>query len=133
VGRNKVWFTELTANYVGYIDPSYRPNFSIDGGREDQSIELRPGDNVTLNFTLSGFSNRPLSIRFADTENFTSQPNRIMMNANFGEIKLLNNQTTILVKIRTTPTLSPGSYILLVTVTDGSIDRGIYIRLQINE
>jgi streptogramin lyase len=133
LGRDKVWFTELTANYVGYIDASYRPNFSIIESREDQPIEMRLGDNVTLSFTVSGFSNRSLSIKFADTENFTSRPNRIMMSANVAEIKQLNTQTTVTITIRTEPTLSPGSYILLVTVTDGSVYRGIYVRVQINE
>jgi hypothetical protein len=133
LGKDKVWFTELTANNVGYIDASYRPNFSIIGSREDQLIELKPGDNVTLNFTVSGFSTRPLEIKFADTENFTSQPNRILMSANLAEVKLLNNQTTIIIAVKTRSTLSPGSYILLVSVTDSSVDRGIYVRLQINE
>jgi hypothetical protein len=133
LGKDKVWFTELTANYVGYVDASYRPNFSISGSREGQPIELRPGENVTINFTVSGFSNRPLSIKFADSENFTSQPNRIMMSANLAEVTLLNNQTTIVITIRAGSTPSLGRYILLVSVTDGSIDRGIYVRLQINE
>ena len=133
LGKDKVWFTELTANYVGYINASYRPNFSIIGSMANQPLELRPGDNVTLNFTATGFSSRPLSFKFADNENFTSQPNKIMMSANAAEIRLLNNQTTIIITVRTRSTLSPGSYILLVSVTDGSIDRGIYVRLQINE
>jgi streptogramin lyase len=132
LGKDKVWFTELTANYVGYIDAAYRPTFTISGSREDQSIELKPGGNVTLNFTVSGFSSRPLSFKFADTENFTSQPDRIMMSASVAEIKLLNNQTTIAITIKTGSTLSPGDYILLVSVTDGSTNRGIYVRLQID-
>ena len=132
LGGNKVWFTELTANYVGYIDATYRPHFSISGSIEDQSLELRPGDNATLNFTISGFSTRPLSLEFADTENLTSRPNRIMMSANVAEIKLLNNQTTIAITVKAGSTLSPGDYILLVSVTDGSTNRGIYVRLRID-
>ena len=133
LGKDKVWFTELTANYVGYVDASYRPNFSIIGNGEKQSIELRPGDNVTFTFSVSGFSDTPLSFRFADSENFTSLPSRIMMSANVDEIKLLNNQTNVTVTIKTESTLMPGNYILLVTVTNGSVNRGIYVRLQINE
>jgi len=132
LGKDKVWFTELTANYVGYIDATYRPHFSISGSIEDQSLELRPGDNATLNFTISGFSTRPLSLEFADTENLTSRPNRIMMSANVAEIKLLNNQTTIAITVKAGSTLSPGDYILLVSVTDGSTNRGIYVRLRID-
>ena len=132
LGNDKAWFTELTANYVGYVDASYRPNFSITGSSEYQSIEMRPGEILKLNFTVSGFSNRPLSFRFADTENFTSRPNRIMINADVAEIGQLNNETTIIITIRTESTLSPGSYVLLVSVTDGYVDRGVYVSLEIN-
>ena len=133
VGKDKVWFTELTANYVGYVDASYRPNFSISGNEENQPIEMRSGDSVSLNFTVNGSSNAPLSVKLADSENFTSLPNRIMMNPDVAEIKLLNNRTNVIVTIRIGPTVSPGSYILLVTVTDGSVDRGVYVHLQINQ
>jgi uncharacterized membrane protein len=133
LGKDKVWFTELTANYVGYVDATYSPYFSITRNGGDNPIEMRPGDSVSLNFTVKGSSKIPLSVKFADSENFTSRPDRILMNADVAEIKLLNNQTNVIITIRIGSTLSPGSYILLVTATDGSIDRGIYIHLQINE
>ena len=133
LGKDKVWFTELTANYVGYVDATYTPYFSITRNGENNAIEMRPGDSVSLNFTVKGSSKIPLSVKLADSENFTSRPYRIPMNADVAEIKLLNNQTNVIITIRIESTLSPGSYVLLVTVTDGSIDRGVYIHLQINE
>jgi len=130
LGNGKVWFTELTANYVGYVDTSYRPTFTI-SQPSNSDIKLRPGGNFNLTFTISGKSPAPLTIQFADSENFTGRPQRILMNANVTEIRFLNGQETILVNLAADPTLRFGDYTLLVTLTDGLINQGAYLKLRV--
>jgi streptogramin lyase len=129
LGKNRAWFTELTANYVGYVDASYRPDFTVSG--IEQSLKLRPGDNVSVTFAVNGFSNVPLTIRLADTENFTSLPFRIIVKANVTEIHSLSHQATINVMVNADPRLAPGNYTILVSLTDGLINRGLYVSLQV--
>jgi streptogramin lyase len=129
LGKDKVWFTELTANQVGYLDASYQPNFTI-SPPNISNIKLKPGESVNVTFTINGQSAKPLTIQFADTENYTSRPQKIVMNATQTEIRSLTSQDVFVVTITTDKTLQPGNYTLLVTVTDQLTYQGTYIKLQ---
>ena len=130
LGNGKVWFTELTADYVGYVDTSYRPTFTI-SQPSNSNIKLNPGGNVNLTFTISGKSFAPLKVQFADTENITGRLQRILMKANVTEIQSLNGQETILVNVAAEKTLRLGDYTLLVTLTDGLVNQGAYLKLRV--
>jgi len=129
LGKDKVWFTELTANYVGYLDAAYQPNFTI-SAPNISNVKLKPGESVNVTLTVNGESSKPLTIQFADTENYTSRPQMILMTTNTTEIQPSNSQQTIQVTITAEKTLPPGNYTLLVTVTDQLINQGAYINLQ---
>jgi virginiamycin B lyase len=131
LGKDRVWFTELTANYVGYVDASYQPTFIVSQA-SNSKLKLRPGASVNVTFVVSGESTKPLKVQFADTENVTGRPRRIMMNANATEIQSLNGQKDILVSVTADKTLPLGNYMLLVTVTDGSTSQGVYLKLQVS-
>jgi streptogramin lyase len=130
LGNGKVWFTELTANYVGYVDASYQSTFKVSPA-SNPNIKLKPGGNVNVTFTVSGQSLKPLTVQFADTENVTGRPRRIMMNANATEIESLSGQKEIVVDVKASETIPAGNYTLLVTVTDGLVNQGAYVKLQI--
>jgi len=130
LGKGKVWFTELTADFVGYLDTTYKPPFTI-SPPSNSSIKLRPGENVNLTFTISGKSPARLTIQFADSEDNTGRPQRILMNTNVTKIQSLNGQTKIVVNINTDETLPAGRYVLLAAVTDGLINQGAYVTLQV--
>jgi streptogramin lyase len=130
LGKDKVWFTELTADYVGFVDAAYKPNFTISPAN-NPNIKLRPGGNINVTFTVSGQSEQPLMVQFADTEKATGRPQRIFNNANVTEIESFNGRKTIAVKITADKTIQVGNYTLLITVTDGLTYQGAYIRLQI--
>ena len=130
VAKDKVWFTELTANYVGYVDASYQPNFTI-SPPNNPVIKMKPGENTNLTFTIQGQSPQPLTIQFADTENYTAKPQKIIMTPNTEEITSLNGQTNLTVNVKADETLTPGNYTLLITITNGMITQSAYTHLQI--
>jgi len=130
LGAGKAWFTELTANYVGYVDASYKPTYKI-SQVTTSSIKLKPGGNTNLTFTVSGESNSPIAIQFADTENVSGRPQRILMTANATEIHSLNGWATVLVNVTAERNLQIGDYMLLVTFTDGLINQGAYLKLDV--
>ena len=130
LGGGKAWFTELTANYVGYVDASYRPTYKI-SQVSSSNIKLKPGGNTNLTFTVSGESNSRIAIQFADTENVTGQPQRILMTANVTEIQSLNGRETVFVNVTVDRSLQIGDYTLLVTFTDGLVNQGAYLKLHV--
>ena len=130
LGGSRVWFTELTANYVGYVDATYKPSFSLSAAR--QRFNLKVGSNTSVGILMRGYSMGPLRIRFADSENYTSLPFRITLQSNETEIASLNGWSAINATISTSPRIEPGSYTLLITLTDGLINQGVYVWLQVS-
>lgn len=130
LGNGKAWFTEVTANYVGYVDTSYRPTFTISSAGSP-NIDLKPGSNVTLAFTVAGESHSPITVQFADTENITERPQNILVTANVTEIQSLNGTETLLVRVAASKALQLGDYTILVTLTDGLENQGAYVKLHV--
>jgi virginiamycin B lyase len=129
LGGSKVWFTELTANYVGYVDATQKPTFSVFSA--NQRFKVNAGGNISVSFVATGFSTGPLRIHLADSENYTSLPFRITMQSNDAEISSLNGKNVINATIRTDPRLASGTYTLLITLSDGLINQGVYVWLQV--
>jgi hypothetical protein len=85
--------------------------------------------NVIL--LVKGFSAGPLKIRLADSENYTGLPFRIAIQANETEIPSLNGTNVIDLTISTDSRLAPGNYVLLISVTAGSVNQAVYVWLQV--
>jgi streptogramin lyase len=130
LGDRKVWFTALTGNFVGYIDATHKPSFTI-SQPAGLSIKLKPGGNTTLAFAVSSVSPAQLTVQFADSESYTGQPKKILMTTNATEIQSSTGQSEIVVNVKTDRTLAAGKYVLLVSVTDGLISQGAYVTLQV--
>jgi streptogramin lyase len=130
LGNKKVWFTALTGNFVGYIDATHEPLFTI-SQPASSNIKLRRGGNITLTFTVSNVSPAPLKVQFADSESITGHPMKILMTTNVTEIQSSTGPTEIVVNVSTDRTLAAGKYMLLVAVTDGLISQGAYVTLQV--
>jgi virginiamycin B lyase len=128
--NNRVWFTELTGNSVGYVDASYEPNFHI--SVTSSTIKLKAGQRVNVTFAVQGQSGSPLTVKFADSESYTSEPKEIILNTTTMEIPQLSGQKELLVSIMADQAIPPGDYTLLVTVTDGLVNQGVYLRLQVS-
>jgi len=130
LGDSKVWFTALTGNFVGYIDATHKPSFTI-SQPASSSIKLKPGGNTTLTFAVSSVSPAQLRVQFADSESYTGQPKKILMSTNVTEIQSSTGQSEIVVNVKADRTLVAGKYMLLVSVTDGLISQGAYVTLQV--
>ena len=130
LGDRKVWFTALTGNFVGYIDASHKPPFTI-SQPASSGIRLKPGGNISLTFAVSSATPAQLTVQFADSESYTGQPKKILMTTNVTEIQSSTGQSEIVVNVKTDRTLATGKYILLVSVTDGLISQGAYVTLQV--
>jgi hypothetical protein len=130
LGDGKVWFTALTGNFVGYIDGTYKPPFTISQSASS-SIKLKPGGNINLTFAVSNVFPAPLTVQFADSEINTGHPQKILMTTTGTEIQSSAGQSEIVVNVKTDRTLAAGNYVLLVSVTDGLISQGAYVTLQV--
>lgn len=130
LGTDRVWFTGWTANYVGFVNASYRPNFSVHIA-DNSTFELRAGGTANLKMVVEGKSSRPLSVLFSDSESFGAVPRNITAVANVTDVRALNGIANIAVTITAKPTLQPGSYTLLLTISDGLILQSAYVRLYV--
>ncbi len=133
LASDRVWFTEMTADYVGFVSDSYNPPFSISLA-SNSTIAMQPGSTAQVQLKLDGTSAAPLSWQFADSEQFTGAPKNITF-AGPGQGFSLNgaaqgavNATVTLSVSQETP---PGHYEALITVTDGLIYRSVYLEIVI--
>jgi uncharacterized membrane protein len=132
VGRNKVWFTELTANYVGYIDPSYHPSFSFQPAT-NSNLQLAAGRETSMKLMLEGTADKTLNFLSSDSETLTSRPQEFTLNLTEAELGNLNGQATVTLSVATSTSAVPGDYTLLVSVTDGLITQGIYLKIHVSQ
>lgn len=132
LGKNRVWFTELTANYVGFLGASYRPNFTLTPlGNEILNVER--GGSINMTLAIHGSSTIPLSIQFSDTEDPSTSLQNITANPSLRQIDSLNGQVDVSVLVTAETTIKPGDYTLLITVTDGLVSQGAYVRLSVSD
>ena len=131
LGKDKVWFTELTANYIGYVDASYHPSFSFQPAT-NSTLQLPSGGKTSLKLILEGTSGKMLKITSSDSETLTARPQQITLNLSEAELAGLNGQATVTLSLATSASTVPGEYTLLISVTDGLVTEGIYLNLQIS-
>jgi len=131
LGKDRVWFTGWTANYVGFVDASFEPDFSI-SILGKPVLHVQSGRAVNLTLAVTGSSANPLSIELSDSELYTSKPVNIMMDAKPNNIESLSGQIMIPIDIVTAASLKPGGYTLLITVTDGLVYRSVYVTLSVS-
>jgi len=131
LGKSKLWFTEWTANYVGFVDASYRPTFSV-AVLGNTSLTVRQGEKSNLTLVVSGHSLAPLSLQTSDSEAFTALPKNITILAYPSSIQALNGHQEIRISIYVASRLPVGVYTLAFTVTDGLISYSAYVRLIVS-
>lgn len=126
LGAERAWFTEWTANYIGYVDASYRPNFSL-RVQGNSTLRLPLGGDVSLTSSVSGLSSKPLSVQFSDSETFGAKPENIAFSANVTTIPSLNGRVVLAVTIKALPKLQAGEYTALITVSDGLLSQSAFV------
>jgi len=133
LSKGGAWFTAWTANYVGFVDASYQPAFSLRVKSVNPgipTIDLKPGGGTTLSVTVEGTSSGQLSLQFSDSESFGAVPRNVTMAASVSTIRTLNGVADITVTITAKSVLLPGDYVLLITVSDGLTLQSDYVRLH---
>jgi hypothetical protein len=132
LGKDKVWFTELTANYVGYVDASYHPSFSFQPAT-NSNLQLAAGRKTSVKLILEGTGDKMLKITSTDSETLTLRPQQIALNLSEDELGNLNGQATLTLNVVTSTSTVPGDYTLLISVTDGLVTQGIYLGLSVSQ
>lgn len=130
LGEKGAWFTAFTGNFIGYVDASYKPNFSvaIDGNR---TVQLRPGQGTNVTISVTGSSSQPLSLQFSDSESFTAVPKNITFASDQNTISALQGEQDLAITIRAGEGLAPGNYTLLITVNGGLVRESVYLMLEV--
>jgi len=133
LASDRIWFTEMTADCVGFVSDSYHPAFSISLAN-NSTVGMQPGSTAQVQLKLSGTASAPLSWQFSDSEQFSGAPKNITF-AGPGQGFLLNGTTTdgvrLSVSISASRDTPAGRYEALVTVTDGLVYRSAYLEIVI--
>jgi virginiamycin B lyase len=129
LGGDRVWFTELTAGYVGYVDTTYKPSFSLQP--VNASLELVRGKSATVTLTLQGESERNLTVISTDSETVTAGRESISLNSSETQIHAFQGQEILKLTVSTSTATVPGKYELLASATDGLVCQGVYLSLTV--
>jgi len=124
-----VWFTESARNYVGYLDATYQPGFSIVAS--NSTISLRTGTRTNITLSILGRSSSPISLRFSDTETRTGLNENITLAASPSVVFPLDGSQQINLSIVVMGRPPPGNYMVAATITDGTTYRSTFIAVNI--
>jgi streptogramin lyase len=126
----RLWFTSMTGNYVGFVNASYAPGFSINADGQNR-LPLAPGNSRTVDLTVDGSWSGPLQVRFSDSESLTSVPKLISITPSTGSIKAGSGPQTLSVTLAAGQDLKAGRYTVDVTVTDGLVSQTAFLFLTV--
>jgi hypothetical protein len=129
--QSGVWFTEWTADKVGFVNASYVPNFSVTLGDANGTINVQRGSSARLDVELSGNSTRPISFQFSDSEQATGIPKNINFTVSPESKPSLNGSVQVTVTITPSDGAQAGRYIAVITATDGLLSRSVYLELDV--
>jgi streptogramin lyase len=129
LGKNLVWFTAWTGNQIGYVNASHDVGFSIVGNATRDAVTVRRGSSATVQLHITGTSSRPLRVLFSDSESQTAVPSLIAIAPDIPTLPGLDGPKDVNVTITASTSLAPGSYVLLMTVTDGFTYRSVYVAI----
>lgn len=128
--RGGLWFTSVTGNYIGFVNASYRPDFSLLAVGTN-SFALARGQEMSLQLVVNGTWSSPLRVQVSDSENFTSIPDNVMLTPLAQTIAPGSDRYTLQANLSVGIGTTPGRYTLAVTVTDGLVYRSVYLFLNV--
>jgi hypothetical protein len=85
-----------------------------------------------MKLILEGHPDKTLKITSSDSETLTSRPQEITLKLSEAELGNLNGQSTVTLSVATSTSTASGYYTLLISVTDGLVTQGIYLRLYVS-
>lgn len=130
LAKKGLWFTSLTKNYVGFVDATYKPTFSL-SLVSSNTIRLTRGQQTTLQLDVAGNWSSPLSVTESDSENYSSIPNMIRLTPSVSSLKSANGPQSFQVTLGVKSEVALGGYTLAITVSDGLVLRTAYVFLEV--
>jgi len=134
LGNGRAWFTEWTADGLGYVDSSYNPGFytSILG---NNSVVVGEGSSNTVNLVVHDTTHQgSLNLTFSDSEAFASKPSNLTFSVPSTSMSVLpGGETTVTVTITALPSLKPGTYWATLTATDGLTYESSFLQVVVGQ
>lgn len=121
----RVWFTEWTGDYVGFVDTSYKPSFST-SLNSSSTVEAQRGATISVRLELSGESSKNLTLQFSDSEQASALPKNLSFTSSIKGLASLDRTQPVAVTISVGEDTPPRQYTALSTVTDGLVSRSVY-------
>lgn len=131
LGQRGAWFTAFTGNFIGYVDASYRPSFSV-AVSGSHTIQVKPGQEANVTVDVTGDSSTPLLVQFSDSETFTAVPKNITVTSSAGVIRSLSGMQELVVNLKVGEDLAPGEYTVLITINGGLVRVSAYLFLEVS-
>jgi streptogramin lyase len=126
-----LWFTSETGNYIGFVNASYNPGFTISVTGKS-TAEVAPGSNASFSLEVSGAWANPMNVTVSDSENFQSAPQAITITPSAAVVPQGASSYSLKVEVSAGRTLPVGNYTLAVTVTNGDVQQSAYVFLTVN-
>lgn len=123
-------FTSLTGNYVGILNTSYVPGFSI-GFAGSNEASLIPGGSGSFPVTVSGEWASAMNVSVSDSENPLSVPVLIRLTPSVAVVPAGGSPYTFQLGVSAASSLQPGKYTIAVTVTEGVVQQTAYLFLDV--
>lgn len=126
----RVWFTALTADKIGVVDPSVPIPFDIDAVRK---VEVSRGGSVTIPLSISKAEDfmEELTPLVSSSTTFTGK--LANMTAIFKPAVIKPDTQQLELVINTDRTMKLGNYTITVGVTDGLVIRSVVIEFVVQE
>jgi streptogramin lyase len=121
-----VWFTSLTGNYVGFVDSSYDPRFTVSASGAAVAT-VAPGGDASFTVRVAGSWSQPMKVSVSDSENVQSTPQLIRIVPSTALIQPGASSFDLGVEVTVGQATKAGSYTLAVTVTNGEVQESAYL------
>ena len=128
-GAGGLWFTSFSGNYVGFVNASFVPAFSISPPVND-TLYLSPGGTASVDLSVAGTWSTPLGVNVSDTENPGSVPVQIAISPSVLTIPP-GTSYELKVQITAAASLPAGDYTVAVTVTEGGVQQSAFVFLVV--
>ena len=125
-----LWFTSITGNYIGFVNATYRADFSLTSTGSNR-LNVPRGGETSIQLVVNGSWSKPLRVQVSDSENYTSIPQKITLAPGSQTIAPASLPYDLQVQVMVGAGVAPGRYTLAVTVTDGLVYKTVYAFLTV--
>jgi virginiamycin B lyase len=132
---NKVWFTELTEDKIGYIDRSVPIPFDL--RTHNKQIVLEKGQTAQIDIEVTRnpgvrLFNNTLSFNASSSAIISGVPINTMISFSPAQIDLSKMNSTQIVTLKVKDEgMQKGQHILALSATDGAVIRTVYVELMV--